>query len=189
MLWNFHDFLAEALEDDPGLLVYFEWPHPCYGWSQQPLQTIGKLFQQHGLDWEPCRIDGCRYGMVDEDGLFLKKKWIIKTNDNHFHSQFRAKVCVGCHAHGRIEGKETQKSAYYPWKMCQAIARFWSSQLSSSQQIRRMNHHDTVEIDWDEQKLSNPTSTSIEPFPVQNVQKSTSIFAASTPILEPQPAT
>ena len=187
MLWNFHKFLAEALEDDPELLVYFEWPHPCYGWSQQPLQAIGKLFQQYGLDWESCRIDGCRYGMVDEDGLFLKKKWMIKTNDNHFHSQFRAKVCVGCHAHGRIEGKETQKSAYYPWKMCQAIARFWSSQLSSSQQIRRMNHHDTAEIDWDEEQLSNPTSTSIEPFPVQKVQKSTSIFTASAPILEPQP--
>ena len=42
MLWNFHKFLAEALEDDPELLVYFEWPHPCYGWSQQPLQAIGK---------------------------------------------------------------------------------------------------------------------------------------------------
>ena len=50
-----------------------------------------------------------------------------------------------------------------------------------------MNHHDTAEIDWDEEQLSNPTSTSIEPFPVQKVQKSTSIFTASAPILEPQP--
>ena len=126
LLWEAHDFIAEALQEDPDLLIYFEWPYPCYGWSQKPLLAIQALLRRHGQEWLDCRIDGCRYGMVDENQDFLRKKWLVKTNDEHFHSEYRCKVCHGGHSHGRIEGRETQKSAYYPWKMVQSFARFWA---------------------------------------------------------------
>ena len=74
LLWHAHDFTADALEDDPDLLIYFEWPYPCYGWSQKPLLAIQALLQRHGQEWLDCRIDRCRYGMVDEQQNFLRKK-------------------------------------------------------------------------------------------------------------------
>ena len=110
--------------------------------------AIERLLQQHGHEWLDCRIDACRYHMRDAHGDFLKKKWKIKTTDELFHSQFRAKVCVGSHCHGRIEGQETAKSAYYPWQMVQSIARFWAKQEVSNQQLRRMDYNDVAEIDF-----------------------------------------
>ena len=142
-------FLEEALEEDPEILVYWEWPHPCFGWSQRPMQNIEQRFHQHGHDWEPCRIDGCRYDMRDSEGELLRKRWLIRTNDNSFHNQFRAKVCIGHHCHGRIEGRETQKSAYYPWKLVMSIAKFWSGQTTSNRQVRRMSFHDVAEVELD----------------------------------------
>ena len=147
LLWQAHDFIAEALQEDPDLLIYFEWPYPCYGWSQKPLLAIQALLRRHGQEWLDCRIDGCRYGMVDENQDFLRKKWLVKTNDEHFHSEYRCKVCHGGHSHGRIEGRETQKSAYYPWKMVQSFARFWAKQTVSTQQLRRMNFHEVNEVE------------------------------------------
>ena len=43
---------------------------------------------------------------------------------------------VGGHCHGRIEGQETQKTAYYPKQMVESIARFWAQQNTSNRQIR-----------------------------------------------------
>ena len=48
MLWYAHQFLSEALEEDPEVLVYWEWPHPCYGWKQRPMEAIDRLFHAHG---------------------------------------------------------------------------------------------------------------------------------------------
>jgi chorismate mutase len=85
--------------------------------------------------------------MVDSNNEFLKKKWMIKTNDELFHGQYRCKVCTGGHCHGRIEGRETQKSSYYPWKMVQSFARFWAQQTVSKQQLQRMNFHDVATVE------------------------------------------
>ena len=148
LLWRAHGFIKRAIEDDPEITVFWEWPHPCFGWNQEPMLAIERLLQQHGHEWLDCRIDGCRYHMRDAHGDFLKKKWKIKTTDELFHSQFRAKVCVGSHCHGRIEGQETAKSAYYPWQMVQSIARFWAKQEVSNQQLRRMDYNDVAEIDF-----------------------------------------
>ena len=70
LLWEAHQFISEAPDDDPEILVYFEWPHPCFGWSPKPLLAIQALFEQHGQEWNGCRIDGCRYGMLDENQIF-----------------------------------------------------------------------------------------------------------------------
>ena len=33
MLWMMYWFLAEAIEEDPDILLYWEWPWPCEGWN------------------------------------------------------------------------------------------------------------------------------------------------------------
>ena len=165
MLWEAYYFIKATIEDDPETRLYWEWPHPCYGWNQAPLLAIRDLLQEHGLDWHDCRIDGCRYDMRDKDGNLLRKKWMIKTTDDLFHSQYRAKVCTCNHNHGKIEGVETSRSAYYPWKLVQSIARFWANQTCSHQQIRRMNFHDVSEVDWCEEELCPDPSLQHDPGP------------------------
>ena len=98
------------------------------------INDLCKPFMKLGMDWLPCRIDGCRYHLYDAHGDLLKKKW-----KELFHAQFRTKVCVGEHCHVRIEGQETQKTAYYPKQMVESIARFWAQQNTSNRQIRRMS--------------------------------------------------
>ena len=129
MLWEVNKFLKEALYDDPGLLIYFEWPHPCFGWKQRPLEDLAEFMDQQAIPWLHCRIDGCNYGLRCEDeSAFILKKWLVKTTDEQFHRVFRAKVCPGNHQHTRIEGNESARSSYYPWRLCQAITRHWRDQ-------------------------------------------------------------
>ena len=125
LLWQVNKFIKEATDEDPEIQVYFEWPHPCFGWKQAPMQDLERHLEHRGLPWLQCRIDGCNYGMKDQAGVnFLQKKWLIKTTDENFHRVFRAKVCPGNHGqHTYIQGNETAASAYYPWKLVQAIAR------------------------------------------------------------------
>eukprot|EP00434_Breviolum_minutum_P014147 symbB.v1.2.012474.t1/scaffold861.1/size176854/4 len=44
-------------------------------------------------------------------------------------------------------------SAYYPWKLCEALARFWASQLTSTKQLRLMQHADSPHLDSFEDAL------------------------------------
>ena len=182
MLWHAYHFIKSTLEEDPETLLYWEWPHPCFGWNQAPLLALQDLLQQLGHDWDQCRIDGCRYHMRDKSGDLLKKKWMIKTNDNSFHSQFRAKVCTNNHCHGRIEGQETEKSAYYPWQLVQSIARFWAKQTCSHQQIRRMSHLGVAEVDWCEGELlpAQSSSSTSRPSQPSSPMESTDVTSTST---------
>ena len=119
------------------------------------------------MDLHHCRVDGCAYGLRSTHGELMLKKWMIKTNDEHFHQQFRAKVCTKNHPYCHIEGIETSKSAYYPWKLCESLARFWASQTTSTKQLRLMQHVDVPHLDFFEDALpaehqestSTPTRT------------------------------
>ncbi|CAL1159019.1 unnamed protein product [Cladocopium goreaui] len=62
-------------------------------------------------------------------GGFMQKAWSIGTTSSHFYHLYRSKTCPGCHEHDRIQGLETQKSAYYPWKLCKSIAQTWRQEL------------------------------------------------------------
>ncbi|CAE7799282.1 GIP [Symbiodinium sp. CCMP2456] len=130
MLWNANQFIKDAMNYDPDVQVYWEWPHMCRGWSQQALGDLGGYFQEKGVPWQSCRVDGCCYGLLNEDGTaFVQKPWQIRTTDENFHRRFRAKLCAGNHRHCTKEGHDRGHQAYYPWKMVQAIARHWHDQV------------------------------------------------------------
>ena len=138
LLWHANVFIKEALAEDPSTQVYFEWPHPCFGWRQIPMENLAQHLEEAEIPWLPCRIDGCNYGMKDRAGVqFIQKKWLLRTTDEQFHRAFRAKVCPGNHGvHGHIEGSETAESAYYPWRMVQAIVRHWRDQDVPGRHLR-----------------------------------------------------
>ena len=91
MLWQVVNFLKFTLEEYAQTLIYFEWTHPCQGWSQNPMVDLSEYFHKHDIPWLDCQVDGCNYGMKDQSGeFFLHKKWLIKTNGENFHKEFRA---------------------------------------------------------------------------------------------------
>ena len=114
------------------------------------LKSFFELMVMNGWTVAQMAVACCRYHMRDSN---RDLKWKIKTNDENFHSQFGAKVCVGAHCHGRIEGQETAKSAYYPWQMVQSTARFWVKQEVSNQQLHRMDFLDVAEMDFLDRNL------------------------------------
>ena len=130
MLRFARDFILESVDEIRDIDIYWEWPHPCYGWEQRPLQDLSAELGGRDIEWLHCRVDGCAYGMKDHlEENFLAKKWSIRTTDCDFHRHFHAKVCPKNHQHTYIQGIETSRSAYYPWRMVLAIARCWRDQL------------------------------------------------------------
>ena len=118
--------------------IYWEWPWRCKGWKERIVLEFKEYFKEiFGELWE-CRIDGCRFGLKDSDGEFLKKSWRILTSSQEFYNRFRLKCCVGNHQHGWVQGSETAKSAYYPVQMCQSIARCWRSLLLPARWTRML---------------------------------------------------
>ena len=124
------DFILDTMDNDPNVDVYFEWTFPCSGWTQHPMVFLEHELRKRSIPWESCRIDGCNYGVRDRNNdLFLHKRWLIKTTDELFHKNFRAKVCPKNHRRTLIEGIETSRSAYYPRRMVEAIVRHWKREL------------------------------------------------------------
>ena len=130
MLRQLIGFLLWALEEDPTLEFVWEWPLRCRGWKEPVVmdffEKIKKLLNQEVFY---CRVDGCRYGLKDDDGNLLLKRWQLATNSHDFYGEMRLKTCVGNHQHAVIQGVTTNKSAYYPMGMCKAVARVWARRL------------------------------------------------------------
>jgi ribonuclease HI len=145
------DFLVTALDEDPDLDVYWEWTYPCSGWQQGPMVKLEQDLQKRGIAWESCRIDGCNYGLMDsKNEFFLHKKWLIKTTDELFWKNFRAKVCPRNHTHSLIQGLETSRTAYYPKRMVESIVRHWKRQLAPLRHLKLLTSSTDDVIDEDE---------------------------------------
>ncbi|CAK9022651.1 unnamed protein product [Durusdinium trenchii] len=137
MLWYMNDFVKDTLSKAPDTKIYFEWTHPCQGWQEPPMVDLETFLAALDIPWLSCRIDGCVYGMMDSRGEHhLHKKWLVKTTCEHFHATYKTKVCHGGHSHTLIQGAETAKSAYYPWKLVQSWARFWRAEMVSDRNLR-----------------------------------------------------
>ena len=114
------------------------------------------------MPWLPCRIDGCNYGMRDkDDNLFVKKQWLIRNTSEPFHKAFRAKICPGNHGqHSSIQGMETARTSYYPWKMVQAIARHWARQHAPERHLRLLESlEDMPALVAESELLEQPRTT------------------------------
>ncbi|CAE7227902.1 GIP [Symbiodinium sp. CCMP2456] len=144
LLWEVNSFVKEALEADPNVLVYVEWPHPSGAWRQHPMVDLATHLEDQGVPWQTCRIDGCAYGMRDSStGQFIKKPWTVKTNDEQFHRNYRAKVCPGNHGFHQ-EQITSSEETYYPWKMVQSITRHWCNQLAPQRHLHLLHRRDDL---------------------------------------------
>ena len=156
MIWMAVRFIEFVVDQDPQIEVYWEWPWPCFGWKQPPLQHLQTFLQQRGHEWLDCRLDGCNYGMREDTpgGLFLRKQWLVRTTSVSFHQDFRSKVCPGGHSHAHVQGLETIKSAYYPRRMVESIARHWRRRTVSDRNLRlvflKEDQPSHLDFEWDD---------------------------------------
>ena len=131
-------FLIEMITEYPETVLFWEWPTRCYGWNGRWIRRLAAALKAWDHDWQFARIDGCRYGLQSQRGL-PQKCWTIATSSHHFYAVYRKKTCTGQHEHDRVQGIETARSAYYPWKMCKSIAEFWSAELCPTRWLQHLH--------------------------------------------------
>ena len=122
-------FLESALVDDDSTDLFMEWPTRCQGWNEPLFLDFQERLRRAGRPLWFCRIDGCRYGLRSSSGGFLKKSWTIATTSQTFFHLYKTKTCVGNHEHDYVQGIDTARSAYYPWRMVKSIAQTWRKEL------------------------------------------------------------
>ena len=144
-------FLSSAVQYNPNLEIFWEWPTRCYGWNEPMIQRLGHEMIKANKEWLFARIDGCRYGLLSKQGLPLRKQWTIATTSRHFFTVYRAKTCTGSHDHDHIQGVETNRSAYYPWKMCKSIAQHWRAELYPARWLDRLQSPVAAHMTGEEQ--------------------------------------
>ena len=111
------------------LLLLAQGPARSLGWKEAIIRYFMEKLQELNKGPWQCRMDGCRYGLRNDQGEFLNKAWTILTTDLHFYNEFRLKVCLKNHQHAWVHGMDTARSAYYPRAMCTSIARNWQKVL------------------------------------------------------------
>ena len=139
MLKELVDFLLFVLQEDDTVDIFWEWPSRCFGWQEHQLLRLHRELTWLGRSWLFSRIDGCRYGLQSSKGRFLRKSWTIASTSEHFHNLYRAKTCQGQHAHDHIQGIETNRSAYYPWRMVKSIAQTWREELYPKRWLHQLH--------------------------------------------------
>ena len=84
--------------DGPHLSIAFELSKVCKYWKWPMVQSFIK---RHQLKLLP--FHGCQFGVVDANGLLMKKGWMIATNMNKL-SGVAEYTCDGSHTHGQSRG-------------------------------------------------------------------------------------
>ena len=136
-------WLVQNVIPDPSVHVYWEWPVRCVGWHQSMMTELEEAMSYFDRDWLACRIDGCRYGMKSQraglEYAFLNKRWRVQTSCTAFHAVFKSKTCVGNHEHVSIEGQDTERTSYYPWRMVVSIAKTWKELLFPTRWVHKLS--------------------------------------------------
>ena len=163
-------FLIEMITEYPETELFWEWPTRCYGWKEPWLQRLAAAIKSLDRDWHFARIDGCRYGLQSRQGLPLKKCWTIATSSHHFFVIYRKKTCTGQHEHDHIQGIETARSAYYPWKMCKSIAQFWAGELCPVRWLQHLHSDISTSMTSIEQCHQLQLMNQLDVFPQEEVK-------------------
>ena len=85
-----------------------EWPRGCTYWDMKRVQKW--------LDDHKCvkaNFDGCRLGLVNHEGIPVKKPWTVATTMSHLLQQLDGLRCTGGHSHAKC----TKDSENYTKKM------------------------------------------------------------------------
>ena len=101
----------------------WEWPQNNEGWKWKEVQAFLRDVHLKKQNLYRTLLHGCQVGVVNQDGIPVKKPWTIYVTDRQFAAALHL-VCQGNHQHAECLGGTTAKmSGFYPLRMVRIIAR------------------------------------------------------------------
>ena len=97
-------------------IIAFEWPAHCKGWENP---TVSSMIQE--LQLQEARFDGCQLGLVSKDGVPILKPWKVFSNSTKLTQELCRYRRRREHRHQEAEGQHTERTGFYPAKMCRTI--------------------------------------------------------------------
>ena len=118
------DFLNLIRHLSPKIAI--EWPAHCVYWK---FERVEKFCDKHQLI--PVSFDGCMVGIVNKEGVSIKKPWAIKTDCDSIVSAFDGLSCDGSHDHVQGRGHDLKEAETYSFQMTDLIHRAFIAATSS----------------------------------------------------------
>ena len=136
MVRNFRE-VALVVHQIQGIIAY-EWPAHCKGWENP---TVSGMIQD--LQLQEARFDGCQLGLVSKDGVPILKPWKVFSNSPRLTQELCRYRCRREHKHQEAEGQHTERTGFYPAKMCRIIIKALKEELLGqvSSDARDPGHH------------------------------------------------
>ena len=88
--------------------IYYEWPTGSHGWNIPELVELWRFCRRLNITLFKTYVSGCHYGMKNDKGEYLDKRWTISTTDREFAGKATCQ-CDGGHTHGSIQGSKLVK--------------------------------------------------------------------------------
>ena len=118
------DFLNLIRHLNP--MIAIEWPAHCVYWK---FERVEKFCDKHQLI--SVAFDGCMVGIVNKEGVSIKKPWAIKTDCHSIVSAFDGLSCDGSHDHVQGRGHDLKETETYSFQMTDMIHRAFIAATSS----------------------------------------------------------
>ena len=125
-LWSSFVNLSTGLDCCP-VHYALEWPRGCTYWDMKRVQKW--------LDNHKCvkaNFDGCRLGLVNHEGIPVKKPWTIASTMSHLLQQLDGLRCTGGHQHAKC----TKDSENYTKKMVHLVHKAFLNHCIAKQSMR-----------------------------------------------------
>ena len=121
-LWaSFVDMSAGL--DKVGVQYAIEWPKHCVYWNWS---RVKKWIEAHPV--QKAHFDGCRFGLINKKGEYVKKPWTIATTIHQLYDKFSGKCCKGGHFHGKC----TKESESYTSPFARTVHSTFSASVAEA---------------------------------------------------------
>eukprot|EP00972_Heterocapsa_arctica_P102784 15150062-Heterocapsa_arctica.AAC.1 len=107
--------------------VAIEWPTGCAYWHYPKVLELQETFQL-----QRAQGNGCAMGLINDNGVPIRKPWTIATNDGCLWRAMSGCKCLGKAAHPNHQpcaGKYTRLMEEYTWPMTDLVHAAWQNSM------------------------------------------------------------
>ena len=113
--------------DKIGVQYAIEWPKHCVYWDWS---RVKKWIEAHPI--QKAHFDGCRFGLINNKGEYVKKPWTVATTIPQLYDKFSGKCCKGGHTHGKC----TKESESYTSPFARTVHSTFSASVAEAVQSK-----------------------------------------------------
>ena len=108
-------------------MIALEWPSGCIYWNFDRVQRF-----LHRFNLEMIKFDGCMLGVVNKEGIPMKKPWTIATNCSEVMKFFSNLKCLGEHTHAQGRGEDLKNTESYTYEFTDRIHKSFAAAVRYS---------------------------------------------------------